>query len=269
MRGRKPAPPSGFLQVLGRGVASIWRGLAKGVGALARGIGHGASDLDPALRRDGAGLVLIGFGIVVAAEFWFGVPSPVGPLVRTGVATVFGSLAVALPLFALGMAWRTLRHPDRNGPAGRQVVGWSCALMGLLGLIHISKGLPRFSDPGLVREAGGALGFIASSFPSDLLTVWISVPLLLLLTVFGLLVIAGSRCMKSQAGSRPSGRSCPSPRRRPSTTESTRPTTRRWCSSTPSRSQTPNQSLSIPPSRFGRCSQPRRPPQGCSHPSTR
>ena len=189
-RGRTKKRP-GVLPALGRGIAAVWNALARGVGALARGIGHGARDLDPALRRDGAGLALIALAILVAAEFWFGMPGAFGRWVRIGVSTVFGSLGVALPLLALAMAWRTLRHPDHNGPAGRQVVGWSSALLGLLGLIHISKGMPRFPNAEAVREAGGALGFIASTIVADLVTVWVAVPLLVLLLLFGVLVIVG------------------------------------------------------------------------------
>ncbi len=182
---------SGVLPALGRGIAAIWNALARGVGAMARGIGHSARDLDPALRRDGAGLALIGLAVVIAAEFWFGIPGAVGRWIHIGVSTVFGTLSVALPLFALAMAWRTLRHPDHNGPAGRQVVGWGSALLGLLGLIHISKGMPRFPNAEAVREAGGALGFIASTIVADLVTVWVAVPLLVLLLLFGVLVIVG------------------------------------------------------------------------------
>ncbi|MFT4216387.1 MAG: DNA translocase FtsK [Micropruina sp.] len=189
-RGRNKKP-TGVLPAIGRGIAAIWNALARGVGAMARGIGHGARDLDPALRRDGAGLALIALAIVVAAEFWFGIPDPVGRWIHIGVSTVFGTLSVALPLLALAMAWRTLRHPDHNGPAGRQVVGWTSALLGLLGLIHISKGMPRFPHAEAVREAGGALGFIASTIVADLVTVWVAVPLLILLLLFGVLVIVG------------------------------------------------------------------------------
>ncbi len=186
---KKTSP--GLLPTLGRGIAAVWNALARGAGAVARGIGHGARDLDPALRRDGAGLALIALAVVIAAEFWFGIPGSVGRWIHIGVSTVFGTLSVALPLLALAMAWRTLRHPESNGPAGRQVVGWCCTLLGLLGLIHISKGMPRFPDAEAVREAGGALGFIASTIIADLVTVWVAVPLLILLLMFGLLVIVG------------------------------------------------------------------------------
>lgn len=193
MRRRSPQPSglSRFLGSLGRGIAATWRGLARALGGLVRAIGSSARDLDPALRRDGTGLALVIVALVVAGEFWFGLPGALGSSVNTVVTTVVGSLAFAVPVLTIGMAWRTLRHPDRNGPGGRQAVGWTATLLGVLGLIHISKGLPRGSEPELVRQAGGFLGFVSSSFLVDLLTVWLAVPVLVVLTLFGLLVIAG------------------------------------------------------------------------------
>ena len=147
--------------------------------------------MDPALRRDGAGLLLVGAAIVVAAEFWWGLPDPVGRLVHVGVAGVIGTLAYTAPILLALMAWRTLRHPDRNGPGGRQAVGWGALLLGLLGLVNIAHGLPRTDAPELLREAGGIVGYISSSLLSDLLSVYVAVPLLALLTLFGILVVVG------------------------------------------------------------------------------
>ena len=161
------------------------------MGAGARRIGTGARDMDPGLRRDGAGLFLIGAAVVIAAEFWWGLPDPVGRVVHVGVAAVIGTLAYAAPLLLGLMAWRTLRHPDRNGPGGRQAVGWSALLLGLLGLVNIAHGLPRTNAPEQLREAGGIVGYISSSLLSDLLTVYVAVPLLALLLAFGVLVVVG------------------------------------------------------------------------------
>ena len=190
-RARRPSGLSLFLAALGRGVAATWRGLAKALGATARAIGSSARDLDPALRRDGTGLALVVVALVVAGEFWFGLPGALGASVRLVVATIVGSLSFAVPVLAMGMAWRTLRHPERNGPGGRQAVGWTSVLLGVAGLIHISKGSPLGSEPELVRQAGGFLGFVSSSFLVQLLTVWLAVPVLVLITLFGVLVIAG------------------------------------------------------------------------------
>ncbi len=169
----------------------MWLGLAHLIGAGARRIGSGARDIDPALRRDGVGLFLIGAAIVVAAEFWWGIPGRVGHVIHVGVAGVIGTLAYAAPLLLLLMAVRTLRHPDRNGPGGRQAVGWTAVLFGFLGLVNIAHGLPRTNAPDRLREAGGILGYLSSSMLSDLLTVYVAVPLLVLLTLFGVLVVVG------------------------------------------------------------------------------
>ncbi len=161
------------------------------LGSGARAIGHGARDVDPKLRRDGAGLFLVGIAIILGAQFWFGLPDPVGHGIEVGVSTIFGALSYALPLLALTMAWRTLRHPERNGAAGRQVVGWSSLMLGVLGLVNLAHGLPRPDDPVALRAAGGMLGFISSSLLADLVTVYVAIPLLVLLTGFGVVVIIG------------------------------------------------------------------------------
>ena len=106
---------------------------------------------------------------------------------------VSGLLAWAVPILLAVVAWRTLRHPDRNGPAGRQVIGWSAICGGVLGLVHISHGVPRPDDMPAVREAGGAIGFLFSAILVDLLkSVYVVAPLLVLVVLFGMLVVTGT-----------------------------------------------------------------------------
>jgi S-DNA-T family DNA segregation ATPase FtsK/SpoIIIE len=183
--------PRSVAPALGRGLRTLWLGLAHGTGGAARRVGGAARELDPALRRDGVGLFLLGTAIVVAAEFWWGLPDPVGTAIKVGVSSVIGTLSYTAPILLALMAWRTLRHPDRNGPGGRQTVGWTAALLGLLGLINIAHGLPRTDDSAALRDAGGVLGYISSSLLSDLLSVYVAVPLLILLLGFGILVVVG------------------------------------------------------------------------------
>ena len=190
-RARSKQHRPSLLARIGGGLVALWLGLAHLVGSAARAIGSGARDLDPALRRDGIGLFLVGSAIVIAAEFWFGLPGAVGNAIHIGVATLIGTLAYAAPLLLLLMAWRTLRHPERNGPGGRQFVGWAAITFGLLGLINIADGLPRTNDPAALREAGGIAGYLSSSLLADLLTPYVAVPLLVLLLGFGLLVVVG------------------------------------------------------------------------------
>jgi len=166
-------------------------GLAHALGNAVRRIGPGVKEVDPALRRDGIGLFLLGSAIVVGAAVWWGLPGVIGQAITTGVATTIGTLSYLAPILLALMAWRTLRHPDRNGPIGRQVIGWSAILFGLLGLINIARGLPRTNEPARLRDAGGIIGYVSSSLLSDLLTVYVAVPLLILLLLFGVIVVVG------------------------------------------------------------------------------
>lgn len=196
---RKPAQRTGpnplvalFNWVI-RLLITIWATIAGVVGAIVRNIGESAADLDPEQRRDGVGFGLLGIGIVVAASLWWDIPGTVGDAVRSIATSSVGLLAWALPLVFAVAAWRTLRHPDRNGPIGRQLIGWLSLVGGVLGLVHLSHGVPRPDHMDQVREAGGAIGFVFSAVLVDLLkSAYVVAPLLVLLGLFGLLVISGT-----------------------------------------------------------------------------
>jgi S-DNA-T family DNA segregation ATPase FtsK/SpoIIIE len=173
----------------------VWLGVAHVLGATVRKVGHTARDLDPEHRRDGAGLFLLGLAVVVAAAVWWQLPGGVGDFTRTVVNGSVGLLGWFVPLLLCFVAWRTLRNPDSNGPAGRQVIGWASLLFGVLGLVHIANGMPRphRGNTEDLQQAGGAIGFVVSSLFMDLLrSTLVVVPLLVLLAVFGVLVITGT-----------------------------------------------------------------------------
>jgi S-DNA-T family DNA segregation ATPase FtsK/SpoIIIE len=190
-----PGPFAVVLTALLRASTALWLGLAGMVGAIARSIGHGARDLEPEQRRDGMGFALLGLGIVAAGSVWSDMPGAVGGAVRDVTGSAVGLLAWAVPILLMVLAWRTLRHPDRNGPVGRQVIGWGAISGGILGLVHIAHGVPRPSDPDAdaMREAGGAIGFLFSAIPMDLLkSGYVVSPILVLVVAFGVLVVSNT-----------------------------------------------------------------------------
>jgi len=190
-----PGPLTNALAGLMRALTALWLGLAGMAGAIARGIGHGARDLDPEQRRDGVGFGLLVLGAVVAGSVWSDMPGAVGNAVRDVTSGAVGLLAWSVPIPLLVVAWSTFRHPDRSGPAGRQVVGWAAISGGILGLVHIAHGVPRPSDPDAdaVREAGGSIGFLFSAIPMDLLkTAYVVAPILVLVIAFGFLIVTNT-----------------------------------------------------------------------------
>ncbi|MGV9285583.1 DNA translocase FtsK [Streptomyces sp. NPDC003730] len=192
---RKPAPkaapsPTGGLYRL---VRALWLGLAHGVGAVFRGIGQGAKNLDPAHRKDGVALLLLGVALIVAAGTWADLKGPVGDLVEILVTGAFGRLDLLVPILLGAVGVRLIRHPEKPEANGRIVIGLSALVVGVLGQVHIGCGSPaRSAGMQAIRDAGGLIGWGAATPLSATMTDVLAVPLLVLLTVFGLLVVTAT-----------------------------------------------------------------------------
>ncbi|MGN9838080.1 DNA translocase FtsK [Nonomuraea sp. H19] len=182
--------------MIGKLIVGLWMLLAGGIGSMARALGKNARELDPAHRRDGMGLTVLAGAIVLAAMTWRNADGAVSGVVNATVRGVFGSLAWALPLLLGLLAWRYLRHADQNADTGRMVIGWAALMVGVLGVIHVANGTPYPAGEGQgmdkVSAAGGMIGFIVSAPPMSILPPWITIPLLLLLSGFGVLVITAT-----------------------------------------------------------------------------
>lgn len=192
---KKPAPkaapnPTGGLYKL---VRALWLGVAHSVGAMFRGIGRGAKGLDPAHRKDGLALLLLGIGLICAAGTWSNLQGPVGDLVDMLVTGAFGRLDLLVPILLGVIAVRFIRHPEKPEANGRIVIGLSALVIGVLGQVHIACGSPARGD-GMraIRDAGGLIGWAAATPLSFTMTQVLAVPLLVLLTVFGLLVVTAT-----------------------------------------------------------------------------
>ncbi|GGB97529.1 DNA translocase FtsK [Cellulomonas carbonis] len=171
----------------------VWMGSAHVVGGSARRIGRGARDLDPAHRRDGVAFALLGFAVVVAAREWWGLSGSAGDVIHAVVAGTLGVVGVAVPLFLLWGAVRLMRHPDRVDANGRMVIGLTAVVMSVAGLVHLAADLPSPRDGfGPVRAAGGVIGYVVAAPLEALVTAWVTVPLLVLLGLFGLLVVTAT-----------------------------------------------------------------------------
>ncbi|WP_017536759.1 DNA translocase FtsK [Nocardiopsis halophila] len=195
---KKSAASQGPVAMAFIGVARLllllWKGLAHTVGGVARAVGRSARDLDPDLRRDGLGMVLLAAGLLIAAAVWWDTGGPLPEATRTVVVGAFGTFSPVLPLLFLPFAWRLMRTPgDGDTDVGRLAIGSAALLGGLLGLIHIGHGIPWPSE-GMepVQRAGGLIGFAASGPLSALITPWVTGVLLCMLMVFGLLVVTAT-----------------------------------------------------------------------------
>jgi S-DNA-T family DNA segregation ATPase FtsK/SpoIIIE len=178
---------------VGRVLQGAWMTLAGAVGWVARSVGRGARDIEPHHRRDGVGLLTLGVAIVLAGGLWLRMDNAAGRGIYGAVTAGVGSLAFLAPVLVALLAWRLLRHPDRNQATRRAAIGWAALLLGLSGLLEIAKGSPHPSDgAAVIRKAGGYVGYAVGGPLARALTPWVTAALLGLLALFGLLLITGT-----------------------------------------------------------------------------
>jgi len=159
-------------------------------------------DVEPERRRDGTGLFILVLALVFASRTWFMLPGPVGEAIGAITSTLFGMTAPLVPAVLFYGAWRVLRQPRVVDRASRTGLGWFLLTMGGLGLINLSRGLPRPDQMAELQRAGGVLGFLASSFIADLSSTWVAVPVLLVVTLLGVFFVIGKPLRVILAGIR-------------------------------------------------------------------
>jgi len=172
------------------GMANDLPGARKGAGQVQDAVPEEPRGLHPDHRRDGIGLLLVALGLIVSAAIFHKMPGWLGDGLYAFVAGAVGCVAWAIPLLLFGLAVRVMRHSrESEDEFGRVAIGLTCLSLGVLGVVHIARGAPTPSmGPEAMRHGAGWIGWFASAPLSAVLSQWVTVPVLLLLTFFGLLV---------------------------------------------------------------------------------
>ena len=184
---------SSFLSVVGRAVSKTWSVLASAFGSSVRFLARGAKDLDPAHRRDGAGLLLIVLALAALVGTWFKSESVLSDLLYAIFYGAFGKIGFFAPIILGYFAIRIFRNPQDSKSLGRIVIGLLILLISSTGFIHLISGFANPADGATdMRNGGGLLGY-AVAFPLELLmTDVLARPFLVLLFLFGLLIITAT-----------------------------------------------------------------------------
>ncbi|MGC9666429.1 DNA translocase FtsK 4TM domain-containing protein [Planosporangium sp. 12N6] len=191
---RRGGNPAGF-GLIARAVVGLWMGLAHAFGWVARSIGRQAAsarELDPEHRRDGGGLALIGLALVLGVAIWGNSGGPVGQWLSGVTRTLFGSVSLTLPFLLVVGGVRMMRTPaeEEESGRGRVVVGWTAIFLGVAGLFHLGFGQP--TAPSQMDKAGGLLGRASGGLIAAAVSPWVAVPLLIMLSLFGILVVTAT-----------------------------------------------------------------------------
>ena len=170
-----------------RGLAAIWRGLAKYLGKSVRFVAKGAKDLDPAHQRDGSAFLLLILAILAAAGTWFDGGNIVGRALASFFYGGFGRIGVFTPIVLGYFAFRLFRSPQEKAATGRIVVGTIALLLSTTGIAHLLNAAPGTGTTAM-HQGGGWIGYGISQPLVALMTDVLAYPVLILLFVFGVLV---------------------------------------------------------------------------------
>ena len=176
---------------LGRGLASVWRFIAKSLGSSVRFLARGARDLDPAHQRDGVAFLILISALVATAGTWFHSDNVVGRAVYAFVYGGVGRIGFFAPVVLLYFAFRLFRVPEDSRATGRIIIGTMALLLSSTGLAHLLNGSIGTGATAM-RDGGGWVGYAVSTPLVTLMTSVLAYPVLFIIFVFGVLVITAT-----------------------------------------------------------------------------
>ena len=180
-----------------RAAATAVRGTGRVVGSVVRGGDRPHDDsggeVEPELRRDGVGLLLLAGAVVVAASEWWALPGLAGRAVHAVVAGTLGEVALVVPIVLALFGVRLMRHPHAEAAHSRVSIGVVALLTATAALIHLLSGSPSpVQGAAALRAAGGMVGFLVATPLAALGAPWVAAVLLVMLAAFSVLVITAT-----------------------------------------------------------------------------
>ena len=176
---------------IGRGVAAIWRFIAKTLGSTVRFLARGARELDPAHQRDGIAFLILILALLATAGTWFHADNIVGRAVYSFMYGGFGRIGFAAPVVLIYFAFKLFRTPEDKKAIGRIIVGTMALLLSSTGLSHLLNGSIGTGATAM-RHGGGWIGYGVTTPLVAAMTSVLTYPVLAILFIFGLLVVTAT-----------------------------------------------------------------------------
>ena len=176
---------------IGRGVAAIWRFIAKTLGSTVRFLARGARDLDPAHQRDGIAFLILILALLATAGTWFHADNIVSRAVYSFMYGGFGRIGFAAPVVLIYFAFKLFRTPEDKKAIGRIIVGTIALLLSSTGLSHLLNGSIGTGATAM-RQGGGWIGYGVTTPLVAAMTSVLTYPVLAILFIFGLLVVTAT-----------------------------------------------------------------------------
>jgi len=179
------------LDAFARGLAAIWRFIAKALGSSVRFVAREVRDLDEAHQRDGLAFFILILAFVAAAGTWFHIDNLVGRAVYAFIYGGLGRIGFFSPLVLIYFAFKLFKAPEEKSALGRVLIGTFALLISSTGLVHLLSGLTG-TGATAIRHGGGWIGYGVTSAIVWAMTSVLAYPVLVLIFIFGLLVVTAT-----------------------------------------------------------------------------
>ena len=189
---RKPSNASNQRSNLGATLSAGYLGVSHFFGGIIRAFS--TEKLSKEDRRDGAPFFLLLLSISGAANAWFLIGEPWAlALHNFTFGMLFGLVAYALPVVFFGYALYLFRHPASVKDSSRFALGFWLLLSVISGFFHVFSTMPSPREGvDALAEAGGLFGWLVGGPLAEILSIYVAVPALVLLSVIALLVMTGT-----------------------------------------------------------------------------
>ena len=175
-----------------RGLAALWRFVAKILGSAIRFIFRQAKELDEAHQRDGLAFFLVVLAILAASGSWFHLNNIVGRGLTSFLLGTFGRLAFLAPIIFIYFAIRLFRAPQEGRATGRITIDTILLVVSLTGLAHIFNGSVGDTGKSAIQGGGGWIGYGVATPLVALVTSILAIPILFIILFFSLLIITAT-----------------------------------------------------------------------------
>ena len=177
---------------LAAGLSRFYMAIAHGMGGVVRAFS--AEKIAPEDRRDGPPFFLFLLSAAGILFSWFLVNESWATLLHQFTfGMLFGAVSFALPLVFFGYALVLFRHPASLRNGARFALGLWLFMAVVSAFFHVFGGAPSPRDgvPALA-EAGGLFGWLVGAPLLSLITVWGTVPALVVMAAASVLIMTGT-----------------------------------------------------------------------------
>lgn len=144
--------------------------------------------IDPQLKRDALGFILLAVAAVIALREWFGITGDLGSFIHHAAAGSVGVFAKVLPIVFLVSGVALFRRRRDVTALPYRVAGGFGVVAALTGLAQLIAGNPPFGSFELIEGAGGVVGWFFGWAPARLVSPVGAGILLALLLIYSLLL---------------------------------------------------------------------------------